>query len=143
MNWWRRLRRREQLERELDAELQYHFERQVADSIRAGMSDQEARRRARLDFGGEDQVKEICRDPRGTRWVEETANDVRFAVRLFLKERWFTLAAIVALALGIGVTSMMVTIIDSYYFRGLPVDDPERILFLGTRDFTGRNRGVS
>lgn len=143
MNWWQRLRSRERLERELDAELQYHFERQVADNIQAGMSEQEARRRARLAFGGEDQVKEICRDARGTRWAEDIAQDVRFAVRLLLKERWFTLAAMIALALGIGVTSMMVTIINGYNFRGLPVDDPERILSLGTRDFTGRNRGVS
>lgn len=143
MNWWQRLRRRQQLERELDAELRYHFDRQVDDNIRAGMSEQEARRRARLDFGGADRVKEDCRDARGTRWVEDIAQDVRFAVRLLAKERWFTLAAIVALALGIGVTSTMVTIINGYNFRGLPVDDRERILYLGTRDFTGRNRGVS
>lgn len=86
------------------------------------MSEQEARRRARLDFRGTDRVKEDCRDARGTRWVEDVARDARFAVRLLAKERWFTLAAIVALALGIGVTSMMVTIINGYNFRGLPVD---------------------
>lgn len=141
MNWWQRLRRRDQLERELDAELRYHFDRQVDDNLQAGMSEEEARRRARVDFGGEDQMKEVCRDARGTRWVEDIAQDSRFAIRLLLKERWFTAAAIVALALGIGGTSVVVTLLNGYYFRGLAVDDPERILYVGTRDVTGRDRG--
>jgi len=143
MTWWQRLRSRDRLERELDAELRYHFDRQVDDNIRAGMSEQEARRLTRLDFGGDDQLKERCRDARGTRWVEDIAQDARFAVRLLASERWFTVAAILALALGLGVTGMMVTVINGYNFRGLPVDDPDRILHVGTRDFTGRDRGVS
>jgi putative ABC transport system permease protein len=76
-------------------------------------------------------------------WGQDAAQDVRFTLRLFAKERWFTLAAIGALALGIGVTSMMVTIINGYNLRGLPVDDPQRLLHLATRDATGRERGVS
>ena len=117
MNWWQRLRRRPQLERELDAELQDHFDRQVHDNIRAGMSEAEARRRARIGFGGADGVKEACRDARGTRWVEDIAHDLRFAVRLLAKERWFTLAAVAALALGLGVGAMIITIMNGYYFR--------------------------
>jgi len=143
MNWWQRLRRRDQLERELDAELRYHFERQVQDNLAAGMSEQEARRRARLDFGGEEQIKEICRDARGTRWIHDMGQDLRFAVRLLTKERWFTAAAVGALALGIGVTSMIATIINGYYFRGLPVPEPERVVYVGTHEFIGRARGVS
>jgi putative ABC transport system permease protein len=69
--------------------------------------------------------------------------DIRFAVRLLAKERWFTLAAVVALALGIGVNSMMMTILNGYYLRGLPVDEPDRVLALGTRAADGRERGVS
>ena len=142
MNWWQRLRRRPQLERELDAELQDHFDRQVHDNIRAGMSEAEARRRARLGFGGADGVKEACRDARGTRWVEDIAHDARFAVRLLAKERWFTLAAVAALALGLGVGAMIITIMNAYDFRGLPVA-PDRILSVGTRDAAGRERGLS
>ena len=71
MNWWQRLRNRDRLERELDAELRYHFDREVADNLRMGMSEEEARRRARLDLGGDDQLKESCRDARGTRWVDD------------------------------------------------------------------------
>ena len=77
------------------------------------------------------------------RWVETLGQDLRFAVRLLTKERWFTAASIGALALGIGVTTMMVTVINGYNFRGLPVDHPQRIVHLGTRDFSGKAAGVS
>ncbi len=143
MTWWQRLRNRDRLERELDAELRYHFDRQVEDNIRAGMSEPDARRLARREFGGDDQLKERCRDARGTRWVADMAQDARFAARLLAKERWFSAAAVLALALGIGVTGMVVTIINGYNFRGLPVDDPERVLYGGSRDLSGRESGVS
>ena len=140
MNWWQRLRNQDRLERELDAELQYHFDREVADNIRMGMSEEEARRRARLDFGRDDQLKESCRDARGTRWVDNTAQDLRFATRLLLKDRRFTLPAVVALALGIGMNGTMFTIVNAM-IRGLPIDAPERIMSIHARDGAGRWRG--
>ena len=143
MTWWQRFRNRDRLERELDAELRYHFDRHVEDNIRSGMPEAEARRMARLEVGGEDQLKERCRDARGTRWAEDLAQDARFAARLLVKERWFSAASILALALGIGVTTMLVTIINGYNLRGLPVEDPDRVLHVGTRDLSGRDRGVS
>jgi putative ABC transport system permease protein len=76
-------------------------------------------------------------------WIENVGQDARFAIRLLAKERWFTAASTAALALGIGVTSMMVTIINGYNFRGLPVPDPNRVVHIGTRDGSGRDRGVS
>ncbi len=79
----------------------------------------------------------------GQRWIYDIAQDVRFALRLLIKERWFTFSAIGALALGIAVTTTMVTIINGYHFRGLPVDDPDRILYLGTRNESGRTSGMS
>ena len=130
MSWWTRKGNRGRIEEELDAELRDHVERQVADYVRAGMSAREARRRARLEFGGLDQVKEICRDVRGTRWIEETWQDLRFAVRLLVRERWFAAAAILALGLGIGLTSTAFTVYNAVLVRGLPVDDPGRIMAL-------------
>ena len=76
------------------------------------------------------------------RWIQNVGQDVRFAVRLLARERWFTAASIAALALGIGVTGMMVTIINGYNFRGLP-GGGERIVHVGTRDSSGRERGIS
>jgi predicted permease len=140
VNWWQRLRNQDRLERELDAELRYHFDREVADNLRMGMSEQEARRRARLDLGGDDLLKESCRDARGTRWVDDTAQDVRFAARLLLKDGRFTMPAVLALALGIGMNGTMFTIVNAM-IRGLPIDGPERIMSIHARDGAGRWRG--
>ncbi len=143
MSWWRRLRNRERVENELDAELRDHVERQVAEHVRSGLSEREARRRARLEFGGLDHVKEMCRDVGGARWIDETWQDLRFAVRLLLKERWFTAAAVLALGLGIGLTSTGFTVYNAMLVRGLPVDDQERIMALAMRDPDGREGRMS
>ena len=143
MSWWTRLLQRGRLEGELDNELRDHVEQQVSEHVRAGMSEREARRRARLDFGGLDHVKEMCRDVRGTRWIDETWQDVRFAVRLLVKERWFAAAAVLALGLGMGLTSTGFTVYDAMLRRGLPVDDPHRIMALTMRDANGRDHGIS
>ena len=140
MNWWQRLLNRNRLERELDAELRYHFDRQVDDNIRMGMSEEEARRCARVDLGGEAQLKESCRDARGTRWVEDVEKDFRFAARLLLKDRSFTVPAVIALALGIGMNGTMFTIVNAM-IRGLPIDRPGRLMSIHARDAAGRWRG--
>src|SRR4029450_4595107 len=69
--------------------------------------------------------------------------DIRFAGRLLVKNRWFTLMAIVVLALGIGANNAVFTIVNGVLLRNLPVPQPEEIMFLGTRDTQGRNQGVS
>ena len=140
MNWWQRLLNRNRLERELDAELRYHFDRQVDDNIRMGMSEEEARRCARVDLGGEAQLKESCRDARGTCWVEDVEKDFRFAARLLLKDRSFTVPAVIALALGIGMNGTMFTIVNAM-IRGLPIDRPDRLMSIHARDAAGRWRG--
>src|SRR5258706_1010961 len=106
MNWWHRFRHGSQLERELDAELRFHFDSAVAEHVRQGQSEAEARQRARLEFGGLDQVKDRCRDARGTRWVDDLVQDTRFGIRLLGKDRRFTATPVLTLALGIGVANM-------------------------------------
>src|SRR5258707_7814592 len=69
--------------------------------------------------------------------------DVRFAVRLLVKDRWFTAVAVIALALGIGVNATVFTFVNAVLIRGLPFNDPDRIVVVGTRDARGRDRGVS
>src|ERR1700746_1250789 len=69
MNWFQRLSRTGRMEKELDAELRFHFETLVAAKVEAGLTEGEARRAARLEFGGHEQVKEDCRQSRGTLWV--------------------------------------------------------------------------
>ena len=91
------------------------------------MSKQEAHSRARLDFGGDDQLKESCRDARGTCWAGDIAQDLRFGARLLLKDRLYTLAAVIALALGIGMNGTMFTIVNAM-IRGLPIDNADRFM---------------
>ena len=69
--------------------------------------------------------------------------DIRFAVRLLAKDRWFTLAATIALALGIGLNTTVFTFVNAVLIRGLPFDEPDRIVSLGTRDARDRDGGVS
>jgi putative ABC transport system permease protein len=134
MGWWARLLRREEAERELDAELRYDFDRRVADFMASGMTPDEARRSARLEFGGLDQIKERCRDARGTRWLHDLLSDARYAARLLRKDRWFAAVAVGALGLGIAVNNTQFTIVDGYCLRGLPIARADRVLFLSMRD---------
>ncbi len=125
-----RLRRRDRAEAELDAELRDHVKRQAADYVRAGMPDREARRRARLEFGGLDQVKELCRDVRRTRWLEDLGRDLRYAVRRQLKDRssgvsWF---AIAALAIGMGASTAMFGVLDAVVLQPLPFAQEQRLV---------------
>ena len=69
--------------------------------------------------------------------------DLRFAVRLLIKDKWFTTVAALALALGIGVNSTVFTFVNAVLIRGLPFDDPDRIMSLGTKDARNRDQGLS
>jgi putative ABC transport system permease protein len=130
MKAWLRLLRSRRAERELDAELRDHLERQVADYLSAGYSEAEARRRSRLEFGGLDQVKELCRDVRGTRIIEEVVQDVRYALRLLVKAPGFSVVAVATLALGIGTNSAVFSLTDALLLRPLPVTRPEELVQL-------------
>jgi len=130
MNWWQRLWRKREQERRLEQELCFHFESQIADNIRAGMSEDEARRRARLEFGALESVKEDCREARGTVWLDSTWQDLRFSLRTLRKTPAFTLAAVFTLALGIGANTAIFNVTNAILLRSLPVPDPQQIVSL-------------
>ncbi len=113
MNWWQRLFGSERLEEELDKELRFHFEQQVADNIRSGMTEEQARRATRLAFGGLNQIKEDCRESRGTLWVTSVAQDLRFTLRTLRRDRAFTMVAVLILALGIGANIAVFSVVDT------------------------------
>src|SRR5216683_2122351 len=137
MNWWQRLWKKKQFEERLDAELRFHFDQQVADNIRAGMSEEEARRKARLEFGSMDAVKEECRSARGTVWLESTLQDIRFALRTLRKSSAFTFAAICTLALGIGANTAIFQLLDAVLLRSLPVPNPQELARTQIRNGNG------
>ena len=136
MTWWMRLLRRDRLDRQLDAELRDHVERQVADYVAGGMPEAEARRRARLEFGGLDRVKEECRDARGTRWLEDAGQDLRYALRLLGASPAFTAVAVLSLALGIGANTAIFSLVNSLLLRSLPVAHAERLVLLDGGSWT-------
>jgi predicted permease len=137
VTWWRRLFARRELERQLDVELRDHIERLVTDYRAAGMSEPHARRRARLEFGGLDQVKEMCRDARGTEWLDRARQDLTYAWRGLGANRIFALAIVVSLTLGIGANTAVYTLIKAALIRSLPVPEPHRLVHLVAFDATG------
>jgi len=75
--------------------------------------------------------------------MKNLLQDLRFAARRIVKDRWFTLAAVAALALGIGANSAVFTLVNAVLLRGLPLDDADRIMWIDSRDQRGRGVGVS
>src|SRR5439155_16184580 len=130
MTWWLRLWRGRRMEAELEKELRFHEDQSVADLVASGVPPNEARRQARLALGGPEQVKERCRDARGTRWVEDLLQDIQYAVRTLCRMPGFAAVAVLVLAVGIGATTVMFTVIDSVLLRPLSYPEPDRLLTL-------------
>ena len=126
LNWFR-LRR---LESDLDRELQYHIDRRVTDLIHSGLPEPEARRRAALELGGTTKVREEVRDIWLTRWLRDFVHDLRFSARSILRSPSFSATAVLSLALGIGATTALYSLIDQIVLRALPVEHPKRLVLI-------------
>ncbi len=119
-----------QAERELSAEIESHLQLHVDDNIRAGMTPQEARRRALLALGGVEGTKEAYRDRRGLPAFESLVRDVRYGIRTLFKTPGFALAGVVILGLGIGVNSAIFTVVNAVVLKPLPFPAADRIMRL-------------
>lgn len=128
MNWLQRLFKTRRMEQELDAELRFHFESQVADKMRDGMSQAEARRLTRLEFGGIEQIKEQCRESRGTLWLASIAQDLRYGARILTRSPGFSATATLVLALGIGVNTLAFSLYNLIVLQMIPVRDPQSLV---------------
>ena len=133
MPWFRRAR----FDRELQEELRGHLAEREAAYIGDGLSPEEARRRAALDFGNAAVIHEQSREVWLVRWVEHIKRDTRIALRMLRRAPGFTFAAVATLALGIGANAAIFTVADAVLLRPLPYKDGDRLVMLGDRNAAG------
>lgn len=129
-SWFRVLWHRASAEAAVDEELQFHLEQQTAKNIASGLGPSEARRQALIRFGGVTQVKEQAREERGLPWMADCGRDLAYAARRLRRAPGFTIAAGLTLALGIGGSTAIFSVIDTVLLRPLPFTEPDRLAML-------------
>src|SRR5215475_10082942 len=134
----RGLWRSETIHQEITDELQFHIDMRVEENIRRGMSPDEARRDAERSFGNLTRIKEQGYDVRGGRWLETVWQDLRYGMRILLKNPRFALIAVLLLGLCIGANTVIFSQVDQSLIKPLPVKDPEQLVMLNIIDQRGR-----
>ncbi len=118
-------------EADFAAELESHMAFHIKDGIRAGLTPEEARRQALIRLGGLEQTRQIYRERASLPWLENVVRDVRYAVRGFRRSPVFTATVIATLALGIGATTAVFSVVDRILFRSLPYAHDDRLVSFG------------
>ena len=124
--------------REVDEEIQFHFDHQIDANLAAGMSQTDARREAALAFGGRESTFEQCREQRPSFHVEALLRDLRYGVRGLMRNPGFTAVAVLTIALAIGANSAVFSLLNQALIRALPVQDPDQLVVLS---FAGSHPG--
>jgi hypothetical protein len=120
--------RRRRRDAGLDEEIHTHLDLLATEYMRRGLSADQARDAARREFGGVEQVKEQWRDTARMRWVEELADDVRYAVRTLLRRPGFSVVALLTIGLGCGATTVMFTVLNAVVLEPLPYPHADTLL---------------
>src|SRR6267143_50272 len=139
MSFWRRKRR----EAELDEELRSHLEMAARERAEQGEDVNHAERAARREFGNVGLVKELTRDVWGWIWLRDIADDARYGMRMLLKNPGFAIVAILSLALGIGATTAVFSVVYGVLVNPYPYANSDRMVHLTVRDNAGNRRFVN
>jgi predicted permease len=132
---------RRKLERELEEEIRSHLEMQIEDNLREGMNLEDARRAARLRFGGVERVKEAYRDKSRLGWIESLWQDLRYAIRTLFRNPVFSVVALLTLAIGIGSTIAIFSVVHALLLKPLPYPDSDRLVRLVVNQPPGQTGG--
>src|ERR1700756_980600 len=118
---------RSQLAEDMEEELRSHIQHRADDLERAGVARVEAERRARIEFGGQERIKEECHEAMGGNFLDTLQQDVRFALRMLRKSPSFTVLAVGTLALVIGANAVVFGVMDGLILRPLNIPQPESL----------------
>ena len=125
---------------ELDEELRFHLEQSIAVKVGEGMPAAEARRQALIEFGGVDAAREECVRQSPGWWLGTVAQDLRYAVRGILAHRWFSAAIITTLATGIGLNTMVFTLVNAVLYKPVPVPGGDRLVCIDNHSLAQSDR---
>ena len=131
------------LNRDLDDEMRFHLDARTEEYTAAGLSVEEARARARREFGSPALMRDTSRDIKLFPRIESIVRDVAFAARLWRRNKMVTAAALVSLSLAIGACTAAFSLIDALILRTLPVDDPRSLVYLALRTPAEPRDGLS
>jgi putative ABC transport system permease protein len=139
----RSLFKRNQVEQDLSEELEYHLEQKTKEYAASGMPIEEARRKARREFGGIEQTKEICRDTRRVSYIQDLLQDLEFGLRMLRNSPAFALVAILTLALGIGANTAIFSVIHGVLLKPLPFPEQDQLMTVWEKSDEGGRSNTS
>jgi putative ABC transport system permease protein len=127
---WQTIWNRSRFERDLDDEMHFHLEARTDDLVRSGLSKQQATRRARIEFGSTEAHQVRVRETRGVTWVEDFAQDLRYGSRSLLKNPGLMLVAVLTLALGVGASSWLFSMLRQWVVEAVSFPQPDQLTVL-------------